>query len=251
MSCANLFNDLGPNTNAQWHLNEAAGLTAVDSSGNGYTGTLVGALAWAAGKLNNCLNFTATTQYVGCGQAGNFERTQPFSFEFWYKTTNTGTQIISSKILNSGNYTGWQVWYDGTSTNKVYLDLISVVSTNWIRVYFTDVTVSNGNWHHFVITYDGSSTALGVKFYYDGILKSMLIDANTLSTSILTASAFQISGRGTGAALGITGYLDEVVIYNKALNANEVGFRYNLGSGREELYGCGSSSSSSSSSSSA
>ena len=223
------------NCHAHWMLNETSGTSAADSSGHGRNGTLIGAITWAPGKLNNCLNFSATTQYVDCGQAGNFERTQPFSFDFWYKTASTGTQIIASKILNSGNYTGWQVWYDGTSTNRVYFDLISVVSTSWIRAYFTDVTVSNNTWHHFVITYDGSSTAAGVKFYYDNTLKTTSVDGNNLSSSTLTAADFQISGRGTGAALGIIGLLDELVIYERALSVVEVAARWNSGAGTQVI----------------
>jgi hypothetical protein len=222
---------------AWWHLNENTGTFINDSSGNNRNGTTLGSPSWVAGKLNNALSISGATQYADFGNStGNFERTQAFSVELWFKTVNTGQQIILSKMQSTGNYAGWEIYYDGTSTNNIVFDLSSVATTNHIRVYCTPSAVADNNWHHIVVTYDGSSNASGVKFYFDGSLKTTGITYNNLIGSILNSVVFQLSGRGGGTG-GIVGSLDEVVIYNGTLTSDKVTARYNSGAGTENAIG--------------
>ena len=217
-------------------LNENNGTSVGDSSGNNRNGTAISSPSWISGKLNNALQFNGINQYVNFTNIsiGNFERNETHSFEFWFKTNNTGQQIFMSKMLNSGTYVGWDIWFEGTSTNRTYFDLTNTATSNMIRVYFTNSSISNNIWHNLIITYDGSSTALGVKFYFDGSLKSTMVIYDSLTSSSLTAVPFQISGRGNGAT-GIVGSLDELVFYNKVLNQSDVDFRYNNGTGTENM----------------
>ena len=222
---------------AWWHLNENNGTGVIDSSGNNRNGTTLSNPLWVTGKLNSSLQFNGISQYVDFGNStGNFERTKSFSVELWFKTANTGQQIILSKMQPTGDYTGWEIYYDGTSTNKIYFDLSSIAITNHIRVFCSPSVVADNNWHHLIITYDGSSTATGVKFYFDGSPKVTGITYDTLTGSILTSTPFQLSGRGNGA-MGIVGLLDEVVIYDGVLTSNKVTSRYNSGAGTENPVG--------------
>jgi hypothetical protein len=221
-----------------WHLNENSGVNVFDSSSNNRNGTTINSPSWVAGKLNSALQFNGANQYVNFTNisVGDFERNQSFSTEFWFKTSNTGTQIFISKMAPSGNYNGWEVWYEGTSTNRMYFDLFNNAASNAIRVYFINSTISDNAWHHLIVTYDGSSSATGVKFYYDGALKSTIASSDSLSLSTSTSAPFQISGRGNGAT-GTTGILDEIVIYNKVLSQSDITFRYNNGAGTENPIG--------------
>jgi len=220
-----------------WHLNENTGTSVGDSSGNSRNGTMLGTPLWVAGKLDRALQFNGLTNYVDFGNTtANFERTTAFSVELWLKTSNTGQQILLSKMKSSGNYEGWEIYYEGTSTNNIVFDLSSVASTNMIRAYCTPSSVADNNWHHIVVTYDGSSNITGVKFYFDGVLKTTGTTFNSLTGSILTSTPFQLSGRGNGA-IGVVGVLDEVVIYSGILSAEKVTSRYNSGAGTESAVG--------------
>lgn len=221
-----------------WHLNEGSGTFVNDSSGNNRNGTNLGSPTWVSGKLGNALQFNGLNQYVDFGNlTGNFERTQSFSVELWFKTSSTGTgQIIISKILPSGSFTGWEIYYDGTATNNIYFDLISQVSSSMLRVYCSPSVVADNNWHHLVITYDGSSSPSGVKFYFDGVLKTTGTTTNTLTSSILTSTSLQLDGRNNGGT-GLVGSIDEVVIYNGTLIFDKVNARYNSGNGTENPVG--------------
>jgi len=219
---------------ATYHLNEVSGTVVSELVNSSLNGMTINGPSWSAGKLNNSLAFTGSTQYVNFSSSvADFERTKQFSVEFWYKTSNTAQQIIMSKMENTGNYRGWEVYFDGTSTNRMYFDLSNVATTNHIRVYFTNSSIADNNWHHVVFTYNGSSTASGVKSYFDGTSQSISIVYNSLTGSILTSSPFQISSRG-GTAAGVVGSLDEIVIYNGVLTIDQVASRYNSGAGTEQ-----------------
>jgi len=52
---------------AHWKLDDGAGSTASDSSGQGQDGTLLGGPAWAAGFLGGALDFDGTDDLVDAG----------------------------------------------------------------------------------------------------------------------------------------------------------------------------------------
>ena len=226
---ASLKEDL-TNVYARWHLNESSGTNVPDSSGNGRNGTTVNMEDgdWVAGKLNNCLSFDGVNEYVDCGDIANFERTDPFSIEFWFKTSIGTTQVICSRI----NYTTNQGWQLITNNNKIRVYLMGSV-TNRIIVE-TNTAINDGSWHHVIVTYDGSSFANGVTIYLDNIDTNTIIQDN-LSLTILNTGSCQITG-GSGALYPFAGNIDEVVIYDKELTPTEVTSRYNLGFGRESFY---------------
>jgi hypothetical protein len=78
-----------------------------------------------------------------------------------------------------------------------------------------------GAWHHLAGTYDGAS----VKLYVDGQL--VAAEYGTTGAIRTTADDLFIGSRGPGTAFSAGDYfhgvLDEVAIYNRALNATEVG----------------------------
>ncbi len=216
------------NVYARYHLNEATGATVLDTSGNSRNGTPINNPVSVAGKLNNCLLFDGVNEYVDCGDIANFERTDPFSIEFWFKTSIGTTQVICSRI----NYTTNQGWQLITNNNKIRVYLMGSV-TNRIIVE-TNTAINDGSWHHVIVTYDGSSFANGVTIYLDNIDTNTIIQDN-LSLTILNTGSCQITG-GSGALYPFAGNIDEVVIYDKELTHAEVTYRWNSGNGRENWY---------------
>src|SRR6185436_3227460 len=49
---------------ASWTLDEGAGTSTADVTGNANTGTLTGSPAWVGGHSGNALNFSNATSYV-------------------------------------------------------------------------------------------------------------------------------------------------------------------------------------------
>jgi len=210
----------------QYHLNESSGTTATDSSGNGRNGTTVNNPSWVAAKLNNGLQLNGTNQTVNCGAIAGFERTNVFSLEAWIKTTKTTAQCIVSKMLWSAPYTGWRFFL---SAGKPYFNLYG--TSDVLQIHTNDV-LSDGNWHHCIATYDGTSLASGVKIYLDGSLKTNIVDNNSITSTILNSASCYVGSRENGGERWL-GILDEVVIYDKVLSQVEVTSRYNSGAGTE------------------
>jgi hypothetical protein len=212
-----------------WHLNEGTGTNVADSSGNNRNGTAINFPSWVLGKLNSALQFDGTSQYIDYGNIANFERTKPFSVEFWIRlNTTTPTQTILDKRYSSSPNQGWDIYI--SSTNMYFR--MKDTSGNFLQLRANGV-INDALWHHFIITYNGSSNASGVIFYKDGVIvTSTTITNNEVSTSILNSGSLRI---GTSASLSqfLNGSIDEAVIYNEVLSAGNVIYRYNNGTGTE------------------
>jgi concanavalin A-like lectin/glucanase superfamily protein len=76
-------------------------------------------------------------------------------------------------------------------------------------------TVSDLNWHHLVVTYDGTS----FKFYVDGILAG----SSNMAGSLASALATYIIGNGYWK-----GAIDDLRFYSRTLTASDVTALYNL-----------------------
>src|ERR1700692_4864938 len=100
---------------AWWKYDDGSGSTALDSSGNSETGTLINAPTWISGKISGALTFTtASTQ---CMDSVNFaDNLATFSVTCWVNYSSTAlTRAIVAKMgaggFSSGN--GWGIYLSG------------------------------------------------------------------------------------------------------------------------------------------
>ncbi|MEK6706353.1 MAG: LamG domain-containing protein, partial [Bdellovibrionota bacterium] len=73
-------------------------------------------------------------------------------------------------------------------------------------------TLVTGTWYHISVTYDGANVAI----YLNGVLKG--IKAMTLDT----AAAPIVMGATDAGGSKLRGYMDEFMVFNRALNINEI-----------------------------
>jgi hypothetical protein len=157
----------------------------------------------------------------------NFERTDTFSVEVWFKIGASGIRYFLSQQRNGGSpqYTGWVIYKQ--SNNTIRFQFISNNSTSNKMNVDTTSTYNDGVWHHMVWTYDGSSNASGASCYIDGSSVTLSIVADTLSASTLTATEkFLIGARDSDTINEYAGEISSVKIYNKVLTSDEVKFNY-------------------------
>jgi hypothetical protein len=216
-----------------YHLNETSGIIVNDTSIYGRNGTTINNPLWISGKLNNCLSFNGSNNFVNCGLIAGFERTDIFSVEAWIKTSKTAAQCIISKMMWNSPYTGWRIL---TAAGKVYFNLYGV--TGVLQVH-SNLIISDNLFHHIVVTYDGSSLATGVKIYIDSILQSLSVDNNNLTGSILNTTTCSIGCRDYNGGERFLGLIDELVVYTKILSSGDIINRYNSGTGTEYFSGQG------------
>jgi len=167
-------------------------------------------------------------EYVNCGDIASFERTQAFSVEAWVKLTTKG--IIVSRQQWVSPFRGWYVATN--SSGFLQFVLTNTWGENQLSVYQDDVLMNDNAWHHFVVTYDGSSSKLGVKFYVDGQLRTTKGNPSTLTATITNSINCQING-ANGVNENFTGISDEIIIYTEELTSEKYLERWNEGNGIE------------------
>lgn len=216
-----------------WHLNESIGINVPDSSGNGHDGTTTDMedSDWVAGKLNNCLRFDGVDEYVNLGDIANFERTDPFSAECWFKSISATIQAIFGRMGDTAPTRGWAIELNASGNLVCYMINDAGIG-NYIYVYIPTTDWADGVWHHLVFTYDGSSSASGIHIYVDGIDKTLTVGTDALSATIQNSHICTISTLN-GVVYPFNGDIDEVVFYDRELTASDVSFRWSDGSGTE------------------
>jgi hypothetical protein len=219
-----------------WKLNEGTGIIAIDSSWRSHNGTLINMIPadWIPGKVgSNALTFfAATPKHITLADFANFERTDPFSLECWFKTSVVGgLNHLLSKMENAGNFRGWALRVNSGKVEFVLSSIFGGVGQSMLRMRTVN-DFNDGIWHHAIITYDGSSLATGVRVYIDNISRALVTVVDNLLSTIINATNLNFAAR-TGGAYAYSGELDEIVIWAKELTQEEVTYRYNNGTGRE------------------
>lgn len=205
-----------------WRLGEATGTTANDVTAAGNNGTYSAGVT--LGQPGALVGDTDTAVILN-GTSGSIQETtgagaptgsSSRSVEAWFKTTvattqplfNYGTPGVRSQFSVSIGSNQVQV-YDGSET-----------------LTFTVVaSLSDGAWHHLVLTYDGA-TALTV--YADGAAVSAPLNSSGALATLLDASGLVVGRDSTGF---FSGSLDEVAVYGTALDSTKAAKHFHAGRG--------------------
>ncbi len=208
-----------------WKFEEASG-NAADQTSSAYTLTASGAITYSAtGKVDGGKAFTLDGSSAYLTAAAKVTPTGAKSVGFWFKTTATGSQLIFTNNTNSTANSGLAI---GTSTSTA--GKIRVVASNGVSNYAleSNADITDGKWHYFIHTWDGTTTAGAAKLYVDGILDN---SATAGSTTDNTPTDNLRIGSNSGATPGsyFNGTLDEAFVYNRILSGEEVRDFYNYG----------------------
>jgi signal peptidase I len=186
-------------------FNEATG-SAVDSSGNARTGTVLAGATRTAGTCADSPSL-ALTGPVTSGVTIPGAAVAPsntFSIEIWFRTTSTrGGQLLGFGDLASGtsNVADRRIWMSTTGVLN-----FSIRQNNTVRTLSSPATYRNGTWHHAVATLSSS----GMRLYVDGAL----VASNTRNTAYHynpygSVGFWRIGGDTT---TGMTGVLDPTLV---------------------------------------
>jgi hypothetical protein len=170
--------------------------------------------------------------------AGNFERTESFSVDFWFYPTAARPTALIGRASNVPTRRGWFISALGSRTSYTMISIALVsneATNNFINVLTTISSFPINTWHHVAVTYNGNSLASGIKCYINNSSKTFTVVQNTLTGTILNTDKLWI---GRSHAYGyFPGRLYDVVIYPRVLSASEVSQRYNGGAGTESVFG--------------
>lgn len=197
-----------------WAFEEGAGTTAFDSA-NGNNGAISGGAAYAAAAptLSNssALAFDGVDDYAQITDNAALDLTGSMSVSGWVKTSDSGTQVLARKTF------AYEIFvYNG------HLGALLGNGATWSGgdIVEGSVNIVDGNWHHVATTYDDASNTLNL--YVDGVLDV----SNAAYPVSLGANAFDMYfgawNDGTGSGFYLAGDLDEMQLYDRVLDANEI-----------------------------
>ena len=153
------------------------------------------------------------------GEAGDFEKNQPFSYGAWVRAGKFGiTGSILARMDEKGGSRGWDLFQ---SDRNLTAHIVSTWPGDGLKVSTKKPSVRPGVWQHVYITYDGSGKAQGVKMFIDGVEQEMKIEANALKGSIKTKTPTRIGQRSHGQIFN-EGSVQDVRIYDRKLAPAEI-----------------------------
>ena len=223
-----------PNMRAYWAVDGDTGGMATDRSGNGnhgtYNGATIGTIVQPvpAGNASSFQFVQASNQYISVPDSPSISVTGSFTLAAWVRTTLDSTLqqgIIEKYDAPSNGYSlriggnehfGFSVWNGSTQKN---------ITTAGTAVPFRGADINQ--WNH----------VAGV--YQQGVVPNMQIFKNGTPDATTSANAGQepvlpptdgTSNLQIGKDYGsnaFQGNIDEVRIYNRALNATEIGILMN------------------------
>jgi len=116
--------------------------------------------------------------------------------------------------------------YSTSADGGKWWSFVKAVSTTSNNV------VSLNNWHHVVLVYNGTKSAM----YIDGVIQT---DVESQVGTFSNAANIFICSEHTGGENGFDGYVDELGIWNRSLNVTDIEDLYNAGAGISYVTGAG------------
>ncbi|MEM7809746.1 MAG: LamG-like jellyroll fold domain-containing protein, partial [Planctomycetota bacterium] len=207
-----------PQAVAHWdfdHVNSV--LTSLDRTGNDHTLDHVGDFRKTGNGYSTMRGYGLGLTADGHGKAGNILNTsQSFTASAWVRLDDTsGSDTAISAVGNHRSAFDLGV-VSGQFRFRVFAADTSPVTQAEARASFN---YAQDTWYHLTGVYDASADT--AKLYIDGAL----VDTVAVPAGVFNANAATYvgaSGTGTNPTKELDGILDEVMLYQEALDADEV-----------------------------
>jgi hypothetical protein len=214
-----------------WAMNDnAADLTVIDSSGNGNDGTAVQNtdLLHTTGKIDGALTFNGTSDYV---DIGNLIGTSTYTKAAWVRRSASAGNIYDNIISGDA---GHAFWAPNASAYPWEYKLSAGHDSNWDIVQ-DDVPLLVDTWYFVAVTYDSAVDSGTMILYKNGVeVSGPKAVATGVATPTLSGTPTTYIGRYSDD-YSFNGSIDNVMIFDRALSADEIEILYSEGNGTETL----------------
>ena len=220
-----------------YHLPDGTTLAALDSTSNGYNGTITSATA-TTGQVGGGANFDGTGQKVAMSTMPSY--TSALTAGGWVKSGGTqetyGGTIIGKRSMCANSTTDFpfNIAFDAGSGGGITAAFDSGNNFSYDATAAATLSNSTTTWHYVVATFTANGTSY---LYVDGA------QASSASTNFTLASATSpwaigtsTVGGGCGTGGKLLGKLDEMRVSNVARSADWIATEYNNQSSPSTFY---------------
>jgi len=212
-------------------FDEGQGMTAEDLSGNNNNGEIIGEPTWVNGYSGSALEFSGAenTHHVEVADTPSLNPDKEITLLAWiFIDLWEPTGGVVSKYTGSGNQRSYNIHMDH-DTNLSFRASVSSngayqVGTSTTNAVAPEGTLVEGQWQHVAMTYKGDEF---LRLYHNG---NMVAESEATATPrlfdnttpLMVGTDFQIGGNHNGQPREFTGAIDEVRLYDHALDAGEI-----------------------------
>jgi hypothetical protein len=211
---------------ALWKFDETSGVTASDSTGNGYNGTLINGSAWTTGgRFDGAISFDGSNDYISVPYIYN-PTANDTALEYKGGVLTLGAWVYADAQENDGGYILSKEW-NGTQNNyrlslnankTVRFGLGGATSANPITSLSP---LSSNAWHYVAATADAAGN---MTLYVDGIVAVIGTYSSTITWGMTDNDVpLTIGGSSSGAGpQSFKGRLDNVEVWNSVLSQADI-----------------------------
>jgi hypothetical protein len=199
---------------------------ANDVSGNNNNGTVSGAVLVPDrfGNANSAYSFDGTTSYIS-GVVPDFPlQNTPRTISQWFYTTSAPSANFSETIFSWGDNLQSEDEVFGSILWNTNVTPLSIGSWVGDHTGGNDAVIpynySLNTWYHLVVVYNNSTDSIYINGTYLG---------SKTTTGLITAADLFIIGRAIEKNSYFKGTIDDIGVWNRALNSTEISQVYNLG----------------------
>ena len=240
--------------------NGTVGYWKFDGDANGAVGsdgTANGGVSFVDGQVRQAGDFDGVDDYVTIADDDSLDFGDgDFSIEFWIKQEEPIFPHFMEYISKRGESCFWDSHFDIRGMHPDRSKISFGLNDGNYSMSVHSGSVSDDKWHHVVFMRDGDF----IRAFTDGVLTNssslvgdhLLILGGSDTPLLPTSRVGNISndmpiriGEGPCTSTGgsgdgdntsmLNGSMDEVVVYNRALNAEEVKGRYNVGAYEKKI----------------
>ncbi len=193
---------------AAYDFEEGTGTTVADWSGNGNTGSINGATWTPQGKSGSALSFSGSS-WIIMNDSESLNLVNGVTLEAWvYPTASSGwsTAIFKEEFHDLA--------YGLFPSSGAGLPNISMITSSGLQGIDGTSALPLNTWSHLAGTYDG----VNLQLYVNGIQAASAPASGSISTS---TNALYVGGNPVFGEFFL-GTIDDVRIYNRALNQIEI-----------------------------
>ena len=196
---------------------------ATDASGNGNDGSPNGGVVFSEGVDGQAASFDGIDDYIDLGTTSLLSSGSEKTISAWVSVENSSrAMMVFSRYQDYNAYKGYNL---NLHFGKPRIDARRSSGSPLFSYSGTGPDVSDGNWHHIVGTYSTNTNT--IQIFVDGVLASSN-PLNLVPQDFNEAYIGCSREANIGLRMFFEGKLDEIRVYNRALNEAEIQALYSL-----------------------